>query len=80
MLCKYRDIFGRPGEGTHAYRIFWNFAAVDIVMTILGAIVLSYVTKIRFWHWFVLLMLIAIILHRLFCVNTRLNVLIFGRV
>ena len=40
-LCKYKDIFGKPGEGAHQYRIF-DIAIVDTVLTVLLAFVIAY--------------------------------------
>jgi hypothetical protein len=40
-LCKYKNFFGKPGEGAHSYRIF-NIAIVDLGLTILVAYILSF--------------------------------------
>lgn len=80
MLCKYRNLLGKPDEGIHSYRIF-NIAIVDVVLTILGAYVLAkYVGKCDFWRWLGILFLLGIILHRIFCVNTTINKMLFGTV
>jgi uncharacterized protein YjbI with pentapeptide repeats len=31
-LCRYRNVFGAPGEGVHSYR-FLNIAVIDVVFT-----------------------------------------------
>ena len=36
MLCKYKDVLGKPKQGLHKYRIF-NIAIVDVLLTIAGA-------------------------------------------
>jgi hypothetical protein len=82
MSCpfkEYKNIFGKEGEGAHSIR-FFNFAMVDVIMTIVGAFFISLFFKINFFIVFFILMLIAIILHRLFCVNTTLNKMIFGEI
>jgi hypothetical protein len=82
MSCpfsKYKDIFGKEGEGAHSIRLF-NIAIIDLVFTILGALLISYMIKINFWIIFIILMIMAIILHRLFCVNTTINKIIFGEI
>jgi hypothetical protein len=82
MLCRYRDIFGRPGEGAHRYRI-GPLAAVDVALTVTGVLVFSWAMG---WSWLetalalLLVILIAVIIHRMFCVNTALNVWLLGRV
>jgi uncharacterized membrane protein YcaP (DUF421 family) len=80
MNCPFRylsEIFGRPNEGVHSYRIF-DLAIVDIIMTIIGAFIISKIFKINFILILVILFIIGIILHRLFCVNTTINKFIFG--
>lgn len=67
-LCKYKDILGVPGEGVHSFRVF-NLAVFDV----LGTIALAYVMKIPIWFAF----LLGIILHRIFCVRTTIDKLLF---
>ena len=40
-LCKYKEAFGKPGEGIHRFRIY-DFSVVDILVTLLGAYLISY--------------------------------------
>jgi len=82
MSCpfkEFKNIFGKEGEGAHSIR-FFNFAIVDIILTIIGSFLISIFFKINFFIIFIILMIIAIILHRLFCVNTTLNKMIFGEI
>jgi len=81
-LCAYKNLLGEPGKGLHSIRLF-NIAVVDV----LGAVLLAYLfTKIPFkkrlpfWLAFVIVMIIAILAHLIFCVNTTLGVLIFGEI
>lgn len=78
-LCQYRDIFGEVNTGAHSYR-FFGLAAVDLVLTVIGTGLIAKTFKWSFWKTFIALMIIAIILHRLFCVNTTINVLLFGTI
>jgi len=78
-LCKYKDVFGVPGEGFHSTR-FLGVAAGDLFATIIAAWVISKVFKWTFLKTFIGLMLITILIHRMFCVNSALNVLIFGKI
>jgi hypothetical protein len=73
-LCPYSNIFGRPGEGVHKYRVF-NIAIVDTVMTIVAAFLIS---RKHFWMVLALLFLLGIILHRLFCVRTTVDRFLFS--
>lgn len=43
-LGKYSNIFGKPNEGTHSYRIL-NIAIVDVFATGLLAFSMSYILK-----------------------------------
>lgn len=78
MLCKYRNIFGIPNKGIHHYRIA-GFALVDIILTLL----LSYIIfilinkKLNFWKVLLIVFITGIILHRVFCVNTKLDTILF---
>lgn len=73
----YSEIFGKPKQGVHSYRIL-DLAIADIIMTIIGAIIISLILKINFFLTLIFLFLLGIILHRLFCVNTTINKMIFG--
>jgi fatty acid desaturase len=76
-VCKYRYIFGKEKEGVHRYRIF-NIAIVDLLGTILGAWILAKWLQQSFWLIFVIVFLLGIILHRLFCVPTTITKFLFG--
>lgn len=75
MFCQYRHIFGKEGTGVHSYRLF-GIAIVDLLLTILVAAIISYYTQNRFIIVFGILMILAIFLHWLFCVKTRINTLL----
>jgi hypothetical protein len=77
MLCKYKDILGKPGKGVHSYRIF-NIAIVDVLLTILAAFVIHLFTpKYNFIYILLGLFITGIILHRIFCVKTTIDKLLF---
>jgi len=79
MFCEYKDIFGKVGEGVHSYRIF-NIAVVDVLATIIMAYLLNIFIfpKRSFIKLTIILFLLGIILHRLFCVKTTIDKYIFG--
>lgn len=81
-LCQYSDIFGRPNTGLHTIRIF-DIAIVDVSLTVICAyLIYLYVNK-RFqmqvnYFWYLLsLFILGVGFHRLFCVRTTLDKLIF---
>ncbi len=75
-LCKYKDALGKPGVGIHSYRIF-NIAIVDVIMTFIGAFIISYFLNISFIRTSIYLFILGIILHRIFCVKTTIDKLLF---
>jgi hypothetical protein len=75
-LCKYKNALGIPGEGIHAYR--WNgIAIMDVLGTILGAVVLSYLFNLPFLYTLIGLFVLGIILHHVFCVRTTVDKALF---
>ena len=77
MLCQYRNLFGKVGEGVHSYRIA-NLAVVDILLTVLGAFLIHLAFPVYHFGYILLaLFLLGIILHRIFCVRTTIDKLIF---
>jgi hypothetical protein len=76
-LCKYKDLLGKPNEGIHSYRIF-NIAIADLLMTVLFALFLSYILKYSFIIILIILLLLGIILHRVFCVHTTVDDFLFS--
>jgi hypothetical protein len=83
-LCKYKDILGVPKQGFHKERLF-GFARNDILSTIFGAFLISFFFYKKsflysFIIWMVILFILGIILHRIFCVNTTFNMILFGKV
>lgn len=77
MLCAYRDMFGKVGEGAHSYRVA-NIAIVDVIFTVLGAFLIHYFfPSYHTIYILIVLFLLGIILHRLFCVKTTVDRLIF---
>ena len=79
MLCEYKDILGKVGEGLHSYRIF-NIAIVDVIITLIGAYLLKiFIFPNRSYiKLTIILFILAILFHRLFCVKTTIDKLIFG--
>jgi hypothetical protein len=75
-LCEYKDALGKPGKGVHSYR-FMGVAVADVIMTLIGALLISYYTKYSFVLVSVILFSLGIFLHRLFCVRTTIDKLLF---
>ena len=75
-LCKYKNSLGVPGQGLHSYRIY-NIAIVDVIMTIVAGYVISRTYKASFGFICVILFILGIVLHRLFCVRTTVDKILF---
>lgn len=75
-LCKYKNIFGEVGKGVHSYRLF-GVAIVDVLATIAVAYFLSKILKTPFLYTLIVFFILGIILHRLLCVRTTIDKLLF---
>ena len=78
-LCKYKNALGVPKTGIHSYRLF-GVAIADVIMTIIGAYLIAYFTKQNFIYTLIILFISGIILHRLFCVRTTIDKVLFPNV
>lgn len=78
-LCRYKDIFGRPKEGAHAYRIF-DIAVIDVMFTVIAAFLITHFFHVALWKSLVGLFLAGIISHRLFCVRSTVDKWVFPNV
>jgi hypothetical protein len=76
MLCKFRHIFGKERQGIHAYR-FLDIAIVDLLLTILVAYLISKYWKFKFWIVLLILLVLSVLAHLLFCVKSKFVSLLF---
>jgi hypothetical protein len=78
MFCRYRNILGEVGKGVHQYRIL-NVAIVDVFLTILLAFIINQVVE-QYSYIFILsvLFVTGIIMHRIFCVRTTVDKILFN--
>ena len=81
-LCQYKNLFGEVNTGIHTVRIF-NIAIVDVLFTIISGIIIQFFL-LRIFSFYIDLTLIlivlfslGIVLHRLFCVRTTIDKLLF---
>jgi uncharacterized membrane protein (Fun14 family) len=68
-ICQYKDILGKPGQGFHKNR-FLGFALYDILGTIGLGIIVSYITRWSYLKSILIMFLLGIFFHWLFCVDT----------
>ena len=72
-LDKY---LGTVNTGIHSNRIF-NIAYVDVIMTIVGSLLLAWTMNWNYLRTIVGMFIVGIILHRVFCVRTTVDKLLF---
>ncbi len=77
-LCKYKDAFGKIGTGIHSYRVF-DVAILDFVVTAIVAYIITLITGIRFLYTSIGLFVLGIFVHRMFCVQTTIDKLLFKK-
>ena len=79
MVCHYKNLFGEVGKGIHSYRL-GGIAIADVIMTIIWAFIISLISGWRFIYTLIGLFILGIILHRLFCVRTTIDKLLFPKI
>jgi hypothetical protein len=84
-LCKYSDLFGAPNTGPHRYRFLGKvfnggIAIVDVVATILLGIFIKtfFFKNTNILKIMSFLFVLGIIAHRVFCVKTTIDIMLFG--
>ena len=78
MFCQYRDALGKPNQGVHKH--YLGIAVFDLVATIILGYLIWKFTGVNPWVLAVVIAIITVLVHRLFCVNTTVNKAIFGEV
>jgi hypothetical protein len=74
-LCKYKNILGNVDDKS-GFRIL-GIRAMDIIITIVIGFGISKFYKLDLKKVLIILFLLGIILHRLFCVRTTIDKLLF---
>lgn len=75
-FCKYKDLFGKPNAGIRKYRIF-DISIFDTIVVIIFAYAIALFFGWTFWKVLAILFLFGIFAHRLFCVRTGLDKMLF---
>jgi hypothetical protein len=78
-LCKYKNMFGRPGHGIHRFQIA-HIAIADVILTFILAYILqiAFFEKYNYWSILLYCFFSAIIIHRMFCVKTTVDKFLFS--
>jgi len=75
-LCKYKNLFGPVNQGIHSYKLY-GISVLDVLVTLIAAILISYLFKTSLLFTTIILFILGIILHRIFCVRTTVDKLLF---
>lgn len=70
-------MLGMPDKGIHSYRLF-GVAIVDVISTLIGGWIIAYFMKWNKLYTIGGLFILGIILHKIFCVKTTVNKLLFS--
>tara|TARA_B110000008_G_scaffold273446_1_gene307750 strand:- start:939 stop:1157 length:219 start_codon:yes stop_codon:yes gene_type:complete len=72
-------MFGKPKKGIHSIR-YLNIAIIDVLATLLLAKFIQYYFMKAYSIWFILFLtfILGIFMHRLFCVRTTMDKLLFS--
>lgn len=71
-LCPFKNIFGEPGVGIRTFRIF-DISIFDLGFVLAFAAIISIMNNWNFVKVSLLLIVLGVIFHKLFCVKTGLN-------
>jgi len=74
-ICKYSTSLGIPDVGVHTH--YFGVAVFDIVGTIVIGIILALLFKWNIIFTITILFILGIIAHRLFCVRTTVDKILF---
>lgn len=78
-FCKYKNMFGEPNKESHMYRIpLINLAFVDVLITIIAGYAISKYFEYSILSVMIVLILLSIIAHRIFCVRTTVDKFLFN--
>lgn len=78
LFCQYKDSLGKPGEGFHSVR-FLNIAVLDTLLVVIATIIIKkFLPQYSMGAIFMVIFVIGIIVHRLFCVKTTIDKILFG--
>jgi hypothetical protein len=68
-------MIGEPGKGIH--RHFMGIAWIDVLVTLCGCILLSFIFNWDLFYTIIGIFTLGIISHRLFCVRTSVDKFLF---
>jgi hypothetical protein len=75
-FCKYKDMFGKPGSRKLK---FMGIAVLDVSVVLASAIFIAWFFKLPYIPTIVGLFALGIVVHRIFCVRTAVDVMLFGK-
>ena len=76
MFCKYKNSLGIPGKGVHVH--YMGIAYNDVIGTIVIAFLIAWLFNLSIFKTIIGFFILGILLHRLFCVHTTVDKILFG--
>jgi membrane-bound metal-dependent hydrolase YbcI (DUF457 family) len=78
-FCKYKDVLGIPDSktGLRKYRIF-GIALFDTAVVLVLAVLLAWLFQLSYAYTIAAIFILGIFVHRLFCVRTAVDKILFG--
>lgn len=76
-LCKYNNLLGNVNEGIHSYKIL-GISYLDTIVVILCSYAISKFFDIDLIQTLIIVFLLGIIIHNIFCVKTKVDQLLFN--
>jgi len=71
IFSEYKNLFGKVGTGTHKYRFFNDTAILDYLIALAFAMFVTWVTKMPLVLTTVIVLILGILVHYLFGVQTN---------
>jgi hypothetical protein len=75
-LCPYKNLIGEPNKGIRKHR-FLDISIFDVSVTVGSAYLIARYFNQDFKMILVIVILLGIIIHRLFCVKTTIDKILF---
>lgn len=79
-LCKYKNALGEAGStsGLRKYR-FFGIAILDVTVVLICSYLIARLFRLPLILTTIVVFLLGILVHRIFCVKTAVDVMLFGK-
>ena len=78
QFCKHKDFFGKPREDSHTTRIPGiDVSASDTLIVLIIGYLISWYSGYSYWNTIGFLFVSGVVAHRLFCVRSKIDMVLF---